>query len=123
MKLEEEGRQTGSIGRDDMIINQRLILALELKGTRVFEPHQLYLKPSEIRPAAKSHSPCTYRIPSFFRTPVWKMLDLSDFVADRGGQPNKIKESQRKRSAPESDVDEVIALYEDARRGTGPNVC
>jgi seryl-tRNA synthetase len=45
------------------------------------------------------------------------MLDLADFVSDRGGNPNKIKESQRKRFAPENVVDEVIALYEEARRG------
>lgn len=45
------------------------------------------------------------------------MLDITDFVTDRGGNPNKIKESQRKRFAPESAVDEVITLYEEARRG------
>lgn len=45
------------------------------------------------------------------------MLDLADFISDRGGNPNKIKESQRKRFAPESAVDEVLALYEEARRG------
>ncbi|KAL4890389.1 hypothetical protein BDV59DRAFT_93091 [Aspergillus ambiguus] len=44
------------------------------------------------------------------------MLDLADFISDRGGDPNKIKESQRKRFAPEEAVDEVIALYEAARR-------
>ncbi|KAJ5169118.1 Serine--tRNA ligase cytoplasmic [Penicillium canariense] len=44
------------------------------------------------------------------------MLDLNDFIAERGGDPNKIKESQRKRFAPEEAVDEVIALYEEARR-------
>ena len=45
------------------------------------------------------------------------MLDLNDFITERGGNPNKIKESQRKRFAPEEAVDEVIALYEEARRG------
>jgi seryl-tRNA synthetase len=45
------------------------------------------------------------------------MLDLNDFIAERGGNPNKIKESQRKRHAPEEAVDEVIALYEEARKG------
>lgn len=45
------------------------------------------------------------------------MLDLADFIAERGGDPKKIKESQRKRFAPEEDVDTVIALYEEARRG------
>jgi seryl-tRNA synthetase len=45
------------------------------------------------------------------------MLDLSDFVAERGGNVNKIKESQRKRFAPEEDVDGVVTLYEEARAG------
>ncbi|KAJ5263737.1 Serine--tRNA ligase cytoplasmic [Penicillium angulare] len=44
------------------------------------------------------------------------MLDLNDFVTERGGDPKKIKESQRKRFAPEEVVDEVIALYEEARK-------
>lgn len=44
------------------------------------------------------------------------MLDLNDFITERGGDPNKIKESQRRRYAPESAVDEVIALYEEARK-------
>jgi seryl-tRNA synthetase len=51
------------------------------------------------------------------------MLDLADFITDRGGDPNKIKESQRRRSAPESDVDEVISLYEEARRGKTCFLC
>ena len=46
------------------------------------------------------------------------MLDIADFVTDRGGNPNAIKESQRRRFAREEDVDEVISLYEEARRGT-----
>jgi seryl-tRNA synthetase len=45
------------------------------------------------------------------------MLDLSDFVTERGGDIKKIKESQQKRFASEEIVDEVIALYEEARRG------
>ncbi|RDW70226.1 seryl-tRNA synthetase [Coleophoma crateriformis] len=44
------------------------------------------------------------------------MLDVFEFIADKGGNPAKIKESQRKRSAPEEAVDEVIALYEDHRK-------
>lgn len=46
------------------------------------------------------------------------MLDLNDFIAERGGDVKKIKESQRKRFASEEAVDEVIALYEEARSGT-----
>jgi len=44
------------------------------------------------------------------------MLDFSDFVTDRGGDPSKIKESQRRRFASEKVVDEVLVLFEDARR-------
>ena len=43
------------------------------------------------------------------------MLDVFDFIVDKGGDPKKIKESQRRRNGPEEDVDEVIKLYEDAR--------
>lgn len=52
-------------------------------------------------------------LPSFLAA----MLDLNDFITERGGDPKKIKESQRRRGAPEEVVDEVIALYEEARRG------
>jgi len=44
------------------------------------------------------------------------MLDIFDFIVEKGGNPEKIKESQRRRYAPEEAVDEVIALYEDHRR-------
>ena len=44
------------------------------------------------------------------------MLDVFDFIVEKGGDPQKIKESQRKRYAPEEAVDEVIALYEDHRK-------
>ncbi|CZT06110.1 probable serine-tRNA ligase, cytosolic [Rhynchosporium graminicola] len=43
------------------------------------------------------------------------MLDVLDFIKEKGGNPEKIKESQRRRFAPEEVVDEVIALYEDHR--------
>lgn len=46
------------------------------------------------------------------------MLDVSDFVLDKGGDPNKVRESQRRRHAPEDAVDQVIALYEDHRKST-----
>lgn len=45
------------------------------------------------------------------------MLDINDFVADRGGDLNKIRESQRRRYAPESVIEEVLELFEAARRG------
>lgn len=44
------------------------------------------------------------------------MLDIFDFIVEKGGDPKKIKESQRRRYAPEEAVDEVIALYEDHRK-------
>ena len=44
------------------------------------------------------------------------MLDVSDFIVEKGGDPNIIRESQRRRYAPEELVDQVIALFEDHRR-------
>ncbi|KAI9785033.1 MAG: Cytosolic seryl-tRNA synthetase [Geoglossum umbratile] len=44
------------------------------------------------------------------------MLDVLDFIVDKGGNPEKIRESQRRRSAPVEVVDEVITLYEDHRK-------
>jgi seryl-tRNA synthetase len=44
------------------------------------------------------------------------MLDVLDFIKERGGDPDKVPASQRKRFAPESVVDEVIELWQDARR-------
>ena len=43
------------------------------------------------------------------------MLDVFDFIPDKGGDLTKVLESQRRRYAPESAVKEVQALYEDAR--------
>ncbi|EMR61918.1 putative seryl-trna synthetase protein [Eutypa lata UCREL1] len=44
------------------------------------------------------------------------MLDVIDFIAERGGNPEKIRESQRRRYAKVEVVDEVIELYEDHRK-------
>ena len=44
------------------------------------------------------------------------MLDVLDLIVERGGNPEKVRESQRKRYAPESVVDEVIELWQDARK-------
>jgi seryl-tRNA synthetase len=46
----------------------------------------------------------------------YTMLDINDFITEKGGDPKKIKESQRRRYASEEVVDEVIALYEDHRK-------
>lgn len=42
------------------------------------------------------------------------MLDINDFITERGGDLNKVKESQRKRYADEAAVDEVVELWQDA---------
>ncbi|PHH80638.1 hypothetical protein CDD80_641 [Ophiocordyceps camponoti-rufipedis] len=44
------------------------------------------------------------------------MLDVNDFIADRGGDPEQIRDSQRRRHANVETVDEVIALFEDHRK-------
>jgi len=44
------------------------------------------------------------------------MLDVLDFITEKGGDPKKVRESLRRRHAPEEAVDEVIALYEDHRK-------
>lgn len=45
------------------------------------------------------------------------MLDINDFITERGGNPEKIKESQRRRGEPVEAVDEVISMWEQARAG------
>ncbi|KAI1377347.1 seryl-tRNA synthetase [Hypoxylon crocopeplum] len=44
------------------------------------------------------------------------MLDVQDFILERGGNPEVIRESQRRRYAKVEVVDEVIEMYEDHRR-------
>jgi len=41
------------------------------------------------------------------------MLDILMFREDKGGNPELIRESQRRRNAPVEAVDEVIALDKD----------
>ncbi|KAJ9142619.1 Serine--tRNA ligase [Pleurostoma richardsiae] len=43
-------------------------------------------------------------------------LDVLDFIKERGGDPEAIRESQRRRYAPVEVVDEVISLWEEHRR-------
>lgn len=45
------------------------------------------------------------------------MLDVLSFIESRGGNPELIRESQRRRHAPVEAVDEVIALFEEFRVG------
>ena len=44
------------------------------------------------------------------------MIDITDFIVERGGNPDKIRESQKRRGAPVEIVDEIIALFEDHRK-------
>lgn len=41
------------------------------------------------------------------------MIDINDFILERGGDPEKIRESQRRRHAPVEAVDEVIGMWKD----------
>ena len=43
------------------------------------------------------------------------MLDITDFIAERGGNPERIRESQRRRGEPVDIVDEIIQMFEDHR--------
>ena len=47
------------------------------------------------------------------------MLDVIDFIKERGGNPEAIRESQRRRYESVEVVDEVIALWEDHRKVNG----
>jgi hypothetical protein len=47
--------------------------------------------------------------------PVREANSRPQTVAERGGNPEKIRESQRRRHADPKAVDEVIALFEDHR--------
>src|ERR1700712_4569971 len=44
------------------------------------------------------------------------MIEIQDFIKERGGDPEKIRESQRRRNASVEIVDEVIELFEEHRR-------
>ena len=44
------------------------------------------------------------------------VLDLVDFQADKGGDLKKLKESQRRRYAPESLIDDIVASFEDVKK-------
>jgi seryl-tRNA synthetase len=48
------------------------------------------------------------------------MLDINDFIVARGGNPDKIKESQRRRGKPVEIVDQVIEAFEEQRKGISP---
>lgn len=43
------------------------------------------------------------------------MLDVNDFIVERGGDPEKIREAQRRRFADVSIVDTIISMFADNR--------
>lgn len=73
------------------------------------------------RPRYSTHTPIPALRTSSKRTNIYKMLDVIDFITERGGDPEKIRESQRRRSANVEVVDEIIALFEDHRRSKSIN--
>ena len=44
------------------------------------------------------------------------MLDITDFIAERGGDPERIRESQRRRGEPVEIVDEIVQMFVDHRK-------
>jgi seryl-tRNA synthetase len=44
------------------------------------------------------------------------MIDPNDFIAERGGDPEKIRESQRRRHSPVEWVDEIIEMFHDHKK-------
>lgn len=49
------------------------------------------------------------------------MLDIVDFIIERGGDPSKICESQRRRLGTDTDdakIDEIVSLYHWVRKRT-----
>lgn len=44
------------------------------------------------------------------------MLDLLDFQVDKGGDLKKLKESQRRRHAPEAVIDDIVHMFEDHKK-------
>jgi hypothetical protein len=61
--------------------------------------------------------PWNYSVSTALQGASLNMLEALDFIAERGGDPNKVRESQRLRYAPEAVVDEVIELWQEARKG------
>ena len=49
-------------------------------------------------------------------------MDINQFRKDKGGDPDKIKESQKRRYASTELVDEIIKLDEEWRVGMHPGV-
>ena len=46
------------------------------------------------------------------------MLDLLDFQEEKGGDLKKLRESQKRRYAPQPIIDDIVALFEDHKKST-----
>lgn len=75
-------------------------------------------RPETLPPTPTNNAGTVTSSPRIHRTypATDKMLDVIDFIKERGGDPEKIRESQRRRHAPVEVVDEVIAMWEDHRK-------
>ncbi|KAK8149503.1 Cytosolic seryl-tRNA synthetase [Beauveria asiatica] len=80
-------------------------------NSRSFQP---FLKLSKEK--ATANLPNTFHAITTEAVHYANMLDVNDFIVERGGNPERIRESQRRRFADEAVVDEVIALFEDHRK-------
>ena len=82
----------------------------------------LFIPPTNVDPICQRFSVDKLRngvacfLPNKHIRPADKMLDVTDFIKERGGDPEKIRESQRRRYAKVEVVDEVITMFEDHRR-------
>lgn len=45
------------------------------------------------------------------------MLDINQFIAEKGGKPEQIRESQRRRGGDPKVVDEIIEDYQEWTKG------
>lgn len=86
----------------------------QLDFTPLPQPARIYSTASKSSPTANSNSH-VHQSPAHSSVNIMG-LDVTDFITEKGGNPELIKESQRKRFASVEVVDEVIALYEDHRK-------
>ncbi|KAM3493767.1 hypothetical protein MY3957_002880 [Beauveria namnaoensis] len=94
-----------------------------MEGCHIYLPVALANNSRSFRPFFKlSKEKAAAKLPKIFRAIPTEaiyyanMLDVNDFIVERGGNPERIRESQRRRFADEAVVDQVIALFEDHRK-------
>ena len=64
-----------------------------------------------------SYSPALAKILGLSHVLIFKMLDIEDFIEERGGNPDKIRESQRRRGESIELVDRIIDMWHADRKG------